>query len=195
MATATAVYSGHAASQMALDQLQSPGEEQYFSTFFCRALYDYQTDDDSSLSFRQDDIIEVLTKLDSGWWDGLLGQERGWFPSNYVAVMSDQEADALFAAEADAAPTLSQSTSEYGSIDMTPDITTTSPQQSLNQELRNENFLPVQDARNGRAPHQEPTLSNDFWVPQVSMDGRVRVLFAFLLNAYESTDCCDRYTT
>lgn len=83
---------------------QQPEEEQFLSTFFCRALFDYQTDNDSSLSFHRDDIIEVLTRLESGWWDGLLGQERGWFPSNYVTVISDQEADAaLAAAEAAAA--------------------------------------------------------------------------------------------
>lgn len=84
---------------------QQPEEEQFLSTFFCRALFDYQTDNDSSLSFRRDDIIEVLTRLESGWWDGLLGQERGWFPSNYVTVISDQEADAALAAAEAAAAT------------------------------------------------------------------------------------------
>lgn len=89
------------------DPAQQQPEEEFLSTFFCRALFDYQTDNDSSLSFRRDDIIEVLTRLESGWWDGLLGQERGWFPSNYVTVISDQEADAaLAAAEAAAAAQL-----------------------------------------------------------------------------------------
>ena len=78
---------------MTYDQPQA-GDEQYISTFFCRALYDYQTNDSSSLSFHKGDIIEVLTRLESGWWDGLLNEERGWFPSNYVTVISDQEAEA-----------------------------------------------------------------------------------------------------
>ncbi|KAJ7263986.1 SH3 domain-containing protein, partial [Mycena haematopus] len=52
---------------------------------FCRALYNYDAQDGNScLSFRQNDILEVLTQKPSGWWDGLLGDERGWFPSNYV---------------------------------------------------------------------------------------------------------------
>ncbi|KAG1730201.1 SH3 domain-containing protein, partial [Suillus lakei] len=67
--------------------------EQYISTLFCQALYGYQTQDASSLSFHKNEIIEVLTQLESGWWDGLLGDERGWFPSNYVAVLSDEEAE------------------------------------------------------------------------------------------------------
>lgn len=39
----------------------------------CRvqALYPFKSNDPSSLSFEQDDYIEVLTKLPSGWWDGL----------------------------------------------------------------------------------------------------------------------------
>lgn len=68
-----------------------PEQTQYLSAVFCRALYDYESRDASSLSFRKGDVIEVLTQLDSGWWDGLLHNERGWFPSNYVAPVSEQE--------------------------------------------------------------------------------------------------------
>ncbi|KAJ6512054.1 SH3 domain-containing protein, partial [Mycena vitilis] len=51
-------------------------------SFFCRALYDYEALDAATLSFRKGDIIEVLGG--EQWWDGLLGDQRGWFPSNYV---------------------------------------------------------------------------------------------------------------
>ena len=81
-------------ASMTYDQTQGAGDEQFISTFFCRALYDYQTNDSSSLSFRKGDVIEVLTQLESGWWDGLLNDERGWFPSNYVTMISDPEAEA-----------------------------------------------------------------------------------------------------
>lgn len=50
-----------------------------------RALYDYSGGEESALSFRKGDIIQVLTQLESGWWDGLCNGERGWFPSNYVS--------------------------------------------------------------------------------------------------------------
>jgi hypothetical protein len=38
----------------------------------CRvqAMYPYQSADSSALSFGKGDIIEVLTQLESGWWDG-----------------------------------------------------------------------------------------------------------------------------
>ncbi|KAA8913089.1 ras guanine nucleotide exchange factor domain-containing protein [Sphaerosporella brunnea] len=39
---------------------------------FVRALYDYSTDDPTSLSFRAGDVIQVLKQLDSGWWDGIV---------------------------------------------------------------------------------------------------------------------------
>ncbi|KAF7365437.1 hypothetical protein MVEN_00416700 [Mycena venus] len=60
--------------------------------FFCRALYDYDPRDSSGLSFRQNDMIEILGKDPSGWWDGLLGNRRGWVPSNYVAIISGKDA-------------------------------------------------------------------------------------------------------
>lgn len=36
-----------------------------------QAVYSFKSNDPSSLSFTQDDVIEVLHKLPSGWWDGL----------------------------------------------------------------------------------------------------------------------------
>lgn len=158
------------------EQPQSPDQEQYFSTFFCRALYDYQTDNESSLSFHKDDIIEVLTRLDSGWWDGLLGQERGWFPSNYVTTISDQEADAALSA-AEAAANNFQPHNDYDNIDITHSLTASSSQssQEWEQHVHLDTSLPSYDDRNDRQIAPTPVMSSDFWVPQVSVDGRVRL--------------------
>ncbi len=60
---------------------------------YVRALYDYAADDRTSLSFRQGDIIQVLTQLESGWWDGVINGVRGWFPSNYCVFVAGTEAD------------------------------------------------------------------------------------------------------
>ncbi|GAA5857810.1 hypothetical protein JCM8547_005989 [Rhodosporidiobolus lusitaniae] len=61
---------------------------------FVRALYDYQGADASSLSFGQGEILEILSTLESGWWDGvaLSTGARGWLPSNYVQQISEDEA-------------------------------------------------------------------------------------------------------
>lgn len=70
-------------------------EDEGVNSFFVRALYDFTSEDASSLSFERGALIEVLTQLESGWWDGLLGNDvRGWFPSNYVEIISDEEAEA-----------------------------------------------------------------------------------------------------
>lgn len=72
-------------------------DEEEAQSFFVRAVYDFTPADHSSLSFKQGDIIEVLTQLESGWWDGLIGGSvRGWFPSNYVEIVSEEEADDYF---------------------------------------------------------------------------------------------------
>ncbi|GAO45812.1 ras GEF [Saitoella complicata NRRL Y-17804] len=61
---------------------------------FCRALYDYTSNDASSLNFAAGSVIQVLTQLESGWWDGVLEGERGWFPSNYVQLFAEGELSA-----------------------------------------------------------------------------------------------------
>ncbi|KAJ2765813.1 hypothetical protein IWQ56_003950, partial [Coemansia nantahalensis] len=52
--------------------------------FFVRALYSFTSEEASGLSFERDEIIEVLACLESGWWNGVCKNRRGWFPSNYV---------------------------------------------------------------------------------------------------------------
>jgi hypothetical protein len=146
-------------------------EESYISTFFVRALYDYQSNDPSSLSFRQNDIIEVLTRLDSGWWDGLLGDERGWFPSNYVAVISAQEAEATLGALETSTSATSLPTESM--IDM-GDVMGV----QLDEGSWTESGIDLGGAT--RAASQTPTTAQssatDFWVPQVTPDGQVSSL-------------------
>jgi son of sevenless-like protein len=56
---------------------------------YVRALYDYDADDRTSLSFRKGQLIRVITQLESGWWDGIINNVRGWFPSNYCQVLTE----------------------------------------------------------------------------------------------------------
>lgn len=62
-------------------------------TFFVKARYDFNPTSSNMLRFQAGAVIEVLGQLESGWWDGLLDSEtRGWFPSNYVELISDESA-------------------------------------------------------------------------------------------------------
>ncbi|KAJ1850389.1 hypothetical protein LPJ57_008152, partial [Coemansia sp. RSA 486] len=45
----------------------------------------------SGLTFERGEIIEVLACLESGWWNGICGTNRGWFPSNYVENISAEQ--------------------------------------------------------------------------------------------------------
>lgn len=77
-------------------------EEEAPTSFFVQAQYDFTSTEGSALSFRKGDVIEVLTQLESGWWDGLVNGKRGWMPCNYVKIISDQEAEEwLIAQEAE----------------------------------------------------------------------------------------------
>ncbi len=150
-----------------------PGEEQYIPSFFCRALYDYQTNDASSLSFHKNDIIEVLTRLESGWWDGLLGEERGWFPSNYVATISDQEAEAALTPSEYEVP--QSSLPDDSVVDMADSMSRALSQSDRDGDWleRDADFSVSSHQTNGHAKSSGSTQHHDFWVPQVAPDGRV----------------------
>ncbi|KAM4055380.1 rasGEF domain-containing protein [Hirsutella rhossiliensis] len=60
-------------------------------TMYVRALYDYEADDRTSLSFHRGDVIQVITQLESGWWDGVINDVRGWFPSNYCEIVDNPD--------------------------------------------------------------------------------------------------------
>ncbi|KAL6301991.1 hypothetical protein BKA93DRAFT_437499 [Sparassis latifolia] len=50
------------------------------------AMHDFapQHQNVTCLAFRAGQVIHVLNRDSSGWWDGELDGRRGWFPSNYV---------------------------------------------------------------------------------------------------------------
>ncbi|XP_060763167.1 drebrin-like protein A isoform X2 [Neoarius graeffei] len=53
-----------------------------------RALYDYQAEDETEISFEPGDIIMDVETVDKAWWRGLDKDGRqGLFPSNYVETI------------------------------------------------------------------------------------------------------------
>ncbi len=43
---------------------------------------------ENDLSFKKGDRIQVLQKMENGWWIGLYQAKIGYFPSNYVAFVN-----------------------------------------------------------------------------------------------------------
>ena len=66
-----------------------------------RAMYDFDSEDSTNLTFKKDDVIQVLAQLESGWWAGHCQGRQGWFPSNYVQVMGEDELDSQDEADHD----------------------------------------------------------------------------------------------
>ncbi|KAF2490131.1 ras GEF [Lophium mytilinum] len=126
---------------------------------YVRALYDYDADDRTSLSFRQGDIIQVITQLESGWWDGVINGVRGWFPSNYCAVVPRPTDDG-------------EEDRNGGDLEEDPETTslggtdyTNSDSESINGN--DTSTLPIEGTEN---KEQEEAA---FWIPQATPDGRL----------------------
>ena len=54
-----------------------------------KVLYDYDAEDETCLTLRTGDIIYVINRDESGWYDGVLSSgpfkgKRAWFPSNFT---------------------------------------------------------------------------------------------------------------
>jgi son of sevenless-like protein len=124
---------------------------------YVRALYDYEADDRTSLSFHEGDTIQVITRLESGWWDGVINGVRGWFPSNYCQIIT--------------------------SPDEMPDLEDAGDTERLDEENDEQEAYEealdddISDHDDGEDLPLEGTDGDrsraDFWIPQATPDGRL----------------------
>lgn len=128
---------------------------------FCRAIYDYNATDPASLSFKKNDILEVFNRLETGWWDGYLGDLRGWFPSNYVAVISDEEAEELLYGSESSLP-LALASRHHGEL-------------SDDEWFDAETDRSVGSSTSGtpQSKSADPPDMTDYWMPEVTSSGQV----------------------
>lgn len=52
----------------------------------CTATFDYDAVDENELSFKEGDVIDLISQAPDGWWFGSLRGRQGLFPSNYVQM-------------------------------------------------------------------------------------------------------------
>ncbi len=50
----------------------------------CKVLYEYDATQEDELTIRPDDIIKIIEKFDTEWWQGEVNGQVGVFPSSYV---------------------------------------------------------------------------------------------------------------
>jgi hypothetical protein len=169
-------------------------------SFFVQAEYPFTSPDGSALSFARGDVIEVLTQLESGWWDGLLpGGERGWFPSNYVRRIEDEEAERWFLAREQEAGVLDEAEEkgEEGKKERVLLHTEADPGTMLfyhpvtSPDMNNDTAQASIPAPNTRPAEPtepgSPETDADFWIPSLTADGQVRLpLFEGLVTLYTS---------
>lgn len=53
-----------------------------------KAVYDYDAQDADELTLRVNDVVSIVRKDPSGWWQGKLKGREGLFPANYVEELS-----------------------------------------------------------------------------------------------------------
>ncbi|CAG07909.1 unnamed protein product [Tetraodon nigroviridis] len=71
------------------EEISENGQEVLAEPEMCvRALYDYQAEDESEISFEPGDIIRDVETVDKAWWRGRSKDGRqGLFPANYVEAI------------------------------------------------------------------------------------------------------------
>ena len=58
---------------------------------YADALWDQEPSDTQELSFKANDVIEVLDMSDDDWWYGCVGCRSGWFPASFVRVSMTED--------------------------------------------------------------------------------------------------------
>jgi len=57
----------------------------------CRVLFSYQPVHEDELELKVDQVVELLSEVEDGWWKGRLAGRVGVFPSNFVEMCNEEK--------------------------------------------------------------------------------------------------------
>lgn len=57
-----------------------------------KVTFDYDSQDQDELTLKVGDIIDIIGEEETGWWRGQLANKTGVFPSNFVEIITDNNA-------------------------------------------------------------------------------------------------------
>ncbi|GAU98144.1 hypothetical protein RvY_09325 [Ramazzottius varieornatus] len=55
----------------------------------CKALYDFEPENEGELEFKENDLITLTDRIDENWFEGTVHGKSGVFPVTYVEVIVD----------------------------------------------------------------------------------------------------------
>ncbi|XP_047205819.1 SH3 domain-containing kinase-binding protein 1 isoform X2 [Girardinichthys multiradiatus] len=62
----------------------------------CKASFSYAPQHEDELELNVGDVIEIITEVEEGWWEGFLNGKVGMFPSNFTKeLLADSDAAAV----------------------------------------------------------------------------------------------------
>ncbi|XP_018558923.1 CD2-associated protein isoform X2 [Lates calcarifer] len=59
----------------------------------CKALFDYQPQNEDELELKIGDIVDIIEEVEEGWWSGNSNGKSGLFPSNFVKELDTMTED------------------------------------------------------------------------------------------------------
>ena len=62
-------------------------EEEVLVMAIAKGTYEYVASNETELSFKEGEIMNITDQDDSGWWFAEIGERSGFVPKNYLEVV------------------------------------------------------------------------------------------------------------